>query len=96
MRASRVSAPTLAARISSAPEPFTVPPMTLAPGCFDTGIPSPVTIDSSTLPLPDRTDPVHRQFFPGSYPEPVADGDLVERHLLLGPVVAKTVCGRRG
>ena len=72
-----------------------MPPMTAEPGSFDTGIPSPVTIDSSTLPLPDRTTPSTGSFSPGPHPQPVADGDRVERHVVLAPGVAQAVCGRR-
>ena len=37
--------PTRSARMTSAPVPLTVPPITRSPGCFATGIDSPVTID---------------------------------------------------
>ena len=57
MRDSMVSAPTFSARITSEPVPFTVPPMTLAPGSFSTGMDSPVTMDSSTAPRPSSTSP---------------------------------------
>ena len=47
--ASSVSEPTRCASITSVPVPLTVPPVTLSPGAFSTGIGSPVTIDSSML-----------------------------------------------
>src|ERR1039458_4851666 len=57
MRDSRVSAPTLSARITTAPVPLIVPPINLAPDSFSTGIDSPVTIDSSIALLPSSTTP---------------------------------------
>ena len=42
MRDSTVSAPTFSARTTSEPVPFTVPPITLAPGAFSTGMDSPM------------------------------------------------------
>ncbi|KAG0923357.1 hypothetical protein G6F31_019541 [Rhizopus arrhizus] len=45
--ASMVCAPTAVARTVSAPFWLTVPPTTLLPGCFSTGIGSPLIIDSS-------------------------------------------------
>ena len=57
MRASIVSRPTFSARITNPPRPFTVPPITWAPGAFSTGSDSPVTIDSSTALAPSSTVP---------------------------------------
>ena len=45
--ASSVSRPTFSARMMKLPVPLSVPPITLAPGPFSTGIGSPVTIASS-------------------------------------------------
>ena len=45
-------APTFSARMTKLPVPLSVPPITLAPGSFSTGIDSPVTIDSSTATAP--------------------------------------------
>ena len=44
---------------------FIVPPITLAPGSFSTGIDSPVTIDSSTALRPSSTTPSTGTFSPG-------------------------------
>ena len=55
-----VSAPTFSARITSAPVPLIVPPISLSPGAFSTGIDSPVTIDSSTALVPSSTTAVDR------------------------------------
>ena len=55
--ASIVPAPTLSARITNEPVPFTVPPISRSPGCLATGMDSPVTIDSSTALLPSSTVP---------------------------------------
>ena len=45
--------------------PLTVPPMTLAPGSFSTGIGSPEIIDSSTALRPSTTMPSTGTFSPG-------------------------------
>ena len=58
--ASSVSRPTFSARITRLPVWFIVPPITRSPGSFATGIDSPVTIDSSTAPLPSIDDAVDR------------------------------------
>ena len=63
--ASTVSEPTLSARMISAPVPFRVAPITLAPGVFSIGIGSPVSIDSSTLERPSSTSPSTGTFSPG-------------------------------
>ena len=65
IRASSVSAPTCSARITKLPVALIVPPITLSPGCFSTGIGSPVTIDSSTLLRPSTTTPSTGTFSPG-------------------------------
>ena len=44
---------------------FSVAPMTVSPGCFSTGIDSPVSIDSSTDELPCSTTPSTGTFSPG-------------------------------
>ena len=65
MRASMVSLPTRSAFIVKPPLPFTVPPITLAPGCLAAGIGSPVIIDSSTALVPSSTVPSTGTFSPG-------------------------------
>ena len=60
-----VSLPTRSARIMKLPVPLTVPPVTLLPFVFSTGIGSPVTIDSSTDVLPSITTPSTGTFSPG-------------------------------
>ena len=55
--ASRVTAPTRWASMSRLPVPFNVAPMSPSPSDLATGIGSPVTIDSSTLLLPETTTP---------------------------------------
>ena len=57
MRAKAVSAPTREARISRVPRPFRVPPVTIEPGSFSTGMLSPVSMDSSTEERPFSTTP---------------------------------------
>ncbi len=63
--ASMVSEPTFSARITSAPLPFKVAPITLSPAVFSTGIGSPVSIDSSTLERPSMTTPSTGTVSPG-------------------------------
>ena len=65
MRASVVSSPARSQATSSEPCRFTVPAKTRAPGVFSTGIGSPVSIDSSTLPAPLRTTPSTGSRSPG-------------------------------
>ena len=60
-----VSLPTRSARITKVPVPFTVPPITLAPLDFSTGIGSPVISDSSTELSPSRMTPSTGTFSPG-------------------------------
>ncbi len=60
-----LSTPTFSAVMTSAPVPLMVPPMTLAPAAFSTGIDSPVTIDSSTVLVPSVTEPSTGTASPG-------------------------------
>ena len=62
---SRVSAPTFSARITKPPVWLSVPAVTFDPGTLATGIGSPVTIDSSTVPLPSVSSPSTGTFSPG-------------------------------
>jgi hypothetical protein len=62
---SSVSAPTLSARMTKPPVWLRVPAVTFAPGSFDAGMDSPVTIDSSTVPLPSTSSPSTGTFSPG-------------------------------
>ena len=84
-----MSRPTRSARITKAPVPLTVPPITRSPGAFSTGIGSPVIIDSSTALVPLEDDAIDRDLLAGPHAQPIADRDLVERHVLFPPVVAK-------
>ena len=63
--ASRVSAPTRVARTTSAPEEFTVAPVTSSPGPTSTGTGSPVSSDVSSADVPDTTTPSVATFSPG-------------------------------
>ena len=54
---------------------LTVPPITLSPAAFDTGIDLPVTIDSSTDERPSVTTPSTGIFSPGRTRKQIADGD---------------------
>ena len=65
IRATSVSRPTRSARITKLPAPFMVPPVTVSPSVFATGNGSPVTIDSSTVVAPERTEPSTGTFSPG-------------------------------
>ena len=60
--------------------------MTVSPVVFVTGIDSPVTSDSSSEERPSSTIAVDRDLLAGADPQPVADLDLVEGHLVLGAV----------
>lgn len=63
--ASAVSFPTLVVSISKLHNLFIVPPNTLAPIIFSTGILSPVSIDSSMLECQDTNIPSIGTFSPG-------------------------------
>ena len=65
MRDSIVSLPTSSAFMTKVPLTFTVPPITLAPIAFETGIGSPVMADSSTDPAPSITAPSTGTLSPG-------------------------------
>jgi hypothetical protein len=52
-----VSLPTRSARITKPRLPLIVPPTTLSPTVFSTGIGSPVIIDSSTVVSPSKIAP---------------------------------------
>ena len=60
-----VSFPTLVVSISKLHNLFIVPPNTLAPTAFSTGMLSPVSIDSSILECPAITIPSIGNFSPG-------------------------------
>ncbi len=62
---STVSSPTFVATMMKLPVPFTVPPITVSPGPFSTGIGSPLIIDSSTLLPPSCTSPSTGTLSPG-------------------------------
>ena len=63
--ASRVSRPTLSARMVKAPDEFSVPPMTFSPASLLTGRLSPVTRLSSSTARPSATTPSTGTFSPG-------------------------------
>ena len=88
IRASMVSEPILSARMINAPVPFTVPPMTLSPVCFSTGIDSPVTIDFIDGAAAFQHRAVNRHAVARSHPQPVTDvhcGDSEFPHRRLHP-----------
>ena len=65
IRDSIVSRPTSSAFMTKVPLAFTVPPITLAPAALETGMGSPVMLDSSTDPVPSITAPSTGTFSPG-------------------------------
>ena len=65
MRDSMVSAPTCSARITRAPVPLMVPPISRWPAAFSTGTGSPVTMLSSTELWPSTTSPSTGTLSPG-------------------------------
>ena len=73
--ASSVSAPTFSARITKPPVWFSVPAVTFEPGAFATGIGSPVTIDSSTVPLALDQFAVDRHLLARAHAQQLADLD---------------------
>lgn len=77
-----MSLPTRSAVIIRLPVPLTVPPVTLLPLLFSTGIGSPVIIDSSTELLPSRTAPST-----GAHAQLETSDDLIERDIFLRAVV---------
>lgn len=62
------------------PAVFIVAPMMRSPGCFSTGIDSPVTIDSSTALVPSVTLPSTGTFSPGLTRAGTQFQDLSEQH----------------
>jgi len=58
--------------MTSAPVPFTVPPINRSPGCLATGMDSPVTMASSTALWPFQHRAVHRDAVAGTHAKPVA------------------------
>ena len=95
IRASMVSLPTRSARITKLPDWLSVPPVTWSPGFFSTGTGSPVSIDSSTVLRPSSTTPSTGIFSPGRTRRRSPTCDLLERHLLVGAVVAHAARGLR-
>ena len=86
MRASTVSAPTRSARITSAEVPFTVPPMTAAPGGLRDRqrLAGDHRLVDRPAPLDDRA--VHGNPLAGPDTQLVTDADLGERDLRPLPV----------
>ena len=73
LRQHRVACRPCSARITSAPVPLIVPPITLSPAAFVDRHRSPVTIDSSTALRPSITVPSTGTLSPGPHAQPVAD-----------------------
>ena len=67
------------------PSPLIVPPVTRSPGCFSTGIGSPVSIDSSTERAALDDHAVDRHLLARPHAQEVAALDLVERDVLVVP-----------
>ncbi len=63
--ASVVSSPVALIRTRRLPSPFTLPPITSSPGSFETGVDSPVIIDSLTFESPASTTPSAGTLAPG-------------------------------
>ncbi len=83
-----VSEPTFSATMTNEPEPFSVPPVTLAPALFSTGTGSPVSIEFVNRARSVYDLAVHRDLLARANPQPVADMDVLQRHLLVVAVVA--------
>ncbi len=93
--ASRVSRPTLSARITKPPVWLRVPPMTFAPAALVTGMDSPVTMDSSSDERPSSSMPSTGTFSPGRTRRRSPTRDGVERDLLVAAVGAHPARGLR-
>ena len=65
---------------------MTVAPTTSSPGCFSTGIDSPVRSDWSTAEEPSSTTPSVAIFSPGPHDEAIADRELGDRDAALAAV----------
>ena len=65
MRASTLASPSVVARYRKLPVVFSVPPATVSPGFFSTGMGSPVSIDSFTKLDPSTISPSTGSFSPG-------------------------------
>src|ERR1043165_2192985 len=85
--ASSVSAPTRSARITIDPFVLTVPPVTLLPADFSTGIGSPVIIDSSIAHAPSFNDPVPRHALSRTHADAHARRDVVDVDVTLTAVI---------
>ena len=81
--------------MTSEPVPLTVAPITVSPGCFSTGIDSPVTIDSSTELMPSSNDAIDRHLLAGTHTQTIARMNPIERHVFFGAVVAHDARGFR-
>ena len=84
--ASSVAAPTRSAFITRLPVPLIVPPTTLSPAVFSTGMGSPLTIDSSTELRPSSHQAIDGYFFAWADAQKVTNGNLAERDIGLAPV----------
>ena len=76
------------------PAVLTVAPITRSPGCLSTGIDSPVSIDSSTAPVPADDDAVHRKALARPDEDDVARPHAGDGHVLLA-AIAPDAGGRR-
>ena len=85
--------PTLSAGMTKLPVPLFVPPISLAPVAFVTGIDPPVTMDLSDRAAPFDEFAVDRDFFARTDPQMVADRDRVVSHF--GPMIAADLRKRR-
>ena len=94
LRQHRVAAD-LSRSMISAPDWFMVPPMTVAPVSFVTGIDSPVTMRFVDGAAAFDDNAIDRHLFAGPHAQPVADMDLIERHFFLAAVGANAPRGLR-
>ena len=68
------------------PLPLTLAPITRSPGFFSTGSDSPVMSDSSVTRAAFKDETVDGNLFAGTDAEQLADGDLIERKVVLAAI----------
>ncbi len=91
-----VAEPTRSAFITRLPVPLIVPPTTLSPAVFSTGMGSPVTIDSSTELRPSVTSAIDGHFFAWANAQQIACGDLADRDIGFASIRGNTTRGFGG
>ena len=82
-----VSAPMRSARNTNVPVPFTVPPVTLAPGYFRLGSARPEIIGLVNGTLAFQNLAVHGDFLARTHPNALPDGDALDRNVYFASIL---------